>query len=261
MTKKVDRAERARQDRMREKPKEPVRAKPRESNFDQVMKKGQLALRTATRTRMPSKTATEHAIREAVKHQDKRGDEQKKDDRKDKEEGRDSRQKGRRPEGKIAGEKVIAKGRPKHGGGRSSGGKQGGFGMSSGRRGMSKVLKKAGAKSLPLDLRGRFAKKLADSIKTASTPGRAQLTQQVLNKIVQYVRVGINTKGEKEIQMELHERIFRGLKLRVIARGGKVGVIFGTSDRKGREILEKNRDGIFRALKDKGIEVDDIEIT
>lgn len=261
MVKEVDRAERARQEQMKEKPKEPLRPKPKESDFNEVMRQSRMPIQPAvTKTELPSKAATEYAIQEAVKQEDRRGDEQKRDDRDKKEDSRDSRQEGKRADGRGSGQKVVAKGKMKQGGGQSGGGKRGGFGMESQRKEMARILKKSGVKSLPMDLRGKFASKLSDAMKTRSA-SRAQLTQQVINRIIQYVRVGINTKGEKEMQIELHERIFRGLKLRVIARGGKVGVIFRTSDTKGREVLEKNRDGLSKALKDKGIEVDEIEIT
>ncbi len=263
MAKKVDRAERVRQDRVRQRQKETEKPKPRDSDFNEVLKKSKVPQQPMIRAQTQSKAATEYAIREAVKHQDKKGDENKKDDKDDKEESRDSRQEGKKPQGKIAQHKVIAKGKLKQGNQQSSGGRgQGGFGgRNTGRRGVSKALKKAGAKSLPIDLKGKFASKLADTMKATSGPDRAQMTQQVLNQLIQYVKIGMNRKGEKEIQIDLHEKIFKGLKLRVISREGKVAVMFSSSDRKGREVLEKNKDDISRALKDKGIEVDEIVVS
>jgi len=260
---KVDRAERARQQRQKEQSKVKVRPKERETEFDKMLKRSAIPAKPITQIKIQSKVATEHAIREAVKEHEKRGEGRKKDDS-DKDEGRDSRQDGKKPQGKIADQKVIAKGKLKQGGGGSSGGGhkgRGGSGMMSGRRSMTRVLKKSGARSLPIDLKGKFAQKLLQTMKGTSAAEQAVLSQQVLNKIIQYVRMGINRKGEKEIQIDLHERIFRGLKLRIIARGGKVNVTFNASDKKGREVLEKNKDGILKALQEKGIEVDDIKVT
>ncbi|MBT3182531.1 MAG: hypothetical protein HN337_08510 [Deltaproteobacteria bacterium] len=261
MVHKVDRSERVRQDKVKERQKEAEKTKPKDSDFNEVLRKSKVPQQPMIRPQTQSKTATEYALKEAVKHQEKKGDENKKEDRDDKEEGRDSRQEGKKPQGKIAQQKVIAKGKLKQGNQQSGGKGQRGFGGgNTSRKGMAKALKKAGARSLPIDLKGKFASKLSDTLKATAGPDRAQLTQQVLNQLIQYVKVGMNRKGEKEIQIDLHEKIFKGLKLRVISREGKVAVTFSASDRKGREILEKNKDDISRALKDKGIEVDEIVV-
>lgn len=258
----VKKADQARDQRIRDQQKEPVRHRPKETEFDKQFER-QLKLRPEmTKPEILSKVATEDAIREAIKHEDQRGGQQKKDEEKeDRREDRDHSQKGERTESKTTDHaRVVAKGRTKREGGSFSGGHhEGGYGAGAGRRGIAKTLSKASPKSVPVDLQGAFASKLAKSLKAAAaqTP---ELTQQVINKIIQYVRIGLNRKGEKEIQMELSEKIFRGLKLRVIARGGKVAVHFSTSDPKGKKVFEKNRGAIEDALKKKGIDVDEIVI-
>jgi hypothetical protein len=67
--------------------------------------------------------------------------------------------------------------------------------------------------------------------------------------------------GDQEIQIDLHEKIFRGLKLRVTSRKGKVDVHFLAADAKTRSIFEKNKDDIRDALEKKGILVEEILIT
>jgi len=252
----------------REKPREPVRdpqketekPKPKESDFNEIMEKSKMPLQTQQPASMPSRAATEYAIKEATKEQERHSDDGKKDDE-NKDKGRDSRKEGGQADGRIADQRVVAKGQLKQGGGQGGGqGRGSGFGMASSRRRVADELEKAGVKSVPLDLKGKFAKKRSETMKGAGAE-QAKLSQEVINRIIQYVRVGINTKGEKEIQMELHERIFRGLKLRVIAKEGKVEVRFASSDRRGREVLEKNREGLSKALAEKGIEVDEIIIT
>jgi len=79
--------------------------------------------------------------------------------------------------------------------------------------------------------------------------------------MVQYVRMGVNTKGEKEIQIELNERMLRGLKLRVIARGGRVTVMFKTNDAAGIKALEYNKNKLKKSLEEKGIEVEEILVS
>jgi hypothetical protein len=260
MVDEVKRAERAAEERVKEKPRDDMKPRPKESDFDQMLKKSSFMVQSRPQ-QMSSKTATEYAIKEAMKQEERQGEERKGDD-KDKDKGKSSKNESRNAETRVQDHRVVAKGRLKQGFGEGGGGGGGGggYGMPGGRRGMSKVLQRSAEKSIPVDLKGRFAAKVADAAKTA-TASHAQLTQQVINKLIQYVKIGINAKGQKEIQMELNERIFRGLKLRVVAKGGKVGVEFISKDPKGRKVLEQNSDALKKALADKGIEVDEIVFT
>lgn len=260
MSREVDRAQRAREERIREQPKEPVRPKPKEGDFDKLLERGRMTTQLGPQSQVQSKVATEQAIREIVKHEDRSRDDRERKDR-ERDEGRDGRQEGSLVHGRTADQKVVAKGRLKDGQqGFGGGGREGGFGEAAGRRAATRTLSRAGAKSLPVDLQARFAKGLAQAMK-ARGPEHTALSQQILNKLVQFVRIGINRKGEKEIQIELHERIFRGLKLRVIARGGNVGILFRTSDPKGRKTLEDNKEQLQDALAKKGIKIDEIMIS
>ena len=256
-TKKVDRA---RDDRILQQQRESVKPKPKEGDFDKVLEKSQMASKLMPQQQIQAKTITEEAVREAAKRDDRGQDERKRDDGEQKD-NRDTHQKGERGESSVSQQKVVAKGRLKDGGQGSGGheGREGGFGAQMGRRSLASVLSKSSAKSLPVDLQGKFAAKLAETLKGADQQN--VLTQQVLNKIVQYVKIGINRKGDKEIQIELHERIFRGLKLAVSFHEGKVSVKFRASDKKGREVLQKNSDAIRAALNKKGIDVDEILIS
>ncbi|HPM41846.1 MAG TPA: hypothetical protein PLY45_05375, partial [bacterium] len=202
-----------------------------------------------------AKTATDEAIREAVRQQDKgegrrREEEEKKD-------GREGRSRSEGSELKAADGRVEAKGKTKQDG---EGGGREGYGASSGRRELTKTLSRHGVKSVPVDLSGKFAGRLAQAMKGAEAH-QPQIAQHILNKLVQCVRIGINRKGEKEMQVELSERIFRGLKLRVIARGGKVAVHLKTSDARGKKAIEEGEKAIRDALAKKGIEVDEIVIS
>lgn len=255
------RIDQARDDRIRDMTKEPAKIRPKETDFDKILEKSRMAAPLASSSQTQSKTLTEDAIREAAKREDRQGEERKRDEDEDKG-GKNFRQKGERSDHKVTDQKVIAKGRLKQDGGGSGGeDRRGGYGTSSGRRETSRVLTKSSAKSLPVDLQEKFAAKLARSAKGADGTDHAALSQQVINKIVQFVRIGLNRKGEKEIQLDLSEKIFRGLKLRVIARGGKVGVLFRTADSKGKAAFEKNTDAIRDALAKKGIEVDEILVS
>lgn len=250
--------EQARDDRMRDMGKD--RAKPRppaETEFDKILERSKMSQQLMPQRGQQMKSTTEQAIREATRHQER--DRERRDDDGEKKEGRDGRQKGDQAEGRGGDQKVVAKGRLKKDSGGGGGGHEG-YSTFSGRRELTRTLTRSGLRSVPVDLEGKFAGKLAKAMQQASAQ-QAGLTQQVLNKLVQFVKVGINRKGEKEIRIELSERIFRGLKLRVIARGGKVNVHFRTADPKGRKIFEKNTEAIREALEKKGIDVDEITVS
>ena len=252
-TKKVDSA---RQDAVRQDLKERPKARPAEpTEFDKVLERGKLAQQLSPQKQQGAKTSTDEAIREVVKHQEREQEGRRDEDQK--KDGREGRDRGERAEARATDGKVLAKNRTKQDGG--GGGGREGFGGTAGKRQLARALARQGVKSVPVDLSSRFAGRLSQAMKGTQAP--QVLTQQVLTKIVQFVRIGINRKGEKEIQLDLHERIFRGLKLRVIARGGKVAVHFRTPDPKGRKAFEENEQAIRDALARKGIEVDEIVIT
>lgn len=255
--KKIDQA---REDRVRQIQKEDIRPRPKETEFDRALERSQQSGKLLPQQQSQSKVATEDAIREATRHDDGKKDDGKRDEDERKEK-KDSRDGGEKRDVKTTGEKVIAKGKLKQDSSGTGGGKEGGSSSFTSRREITKTLTKLSAKCLPVDLEGKFAKRLAETMKGASAADQAILTQKILNRIIQYVRIGINKKGEKEIQLELHERIFRGLKLRVVAREGKVGVFLRTANAKGRDALEKNKEALLKALSDKGIDVDELEIS
>jgi hypothetical protein len=262
MGEKISRADRVKEnqriEQKKSKPRPKTQERTKEQEFNKTLEKSKLSLQLKSGPQTKSKVATERAIKEVVKQEDRRGDEKDRDE-KGKDKGRDSRKEGGGQNAKLAGQKVVAKNTLKQGSGQ--GGKGSGFGQSLGRKGMSKVLKRAGAKTVPADLQGRFAAKLSQSLKGPDQAGQAQLSQQVLNQIVQYVKIGLNRQGEKEIQVELNEKVFRGLKLRVISREGRVAVHMRTFDSKGRRSLEKNKGAIRDALTSKGIDVDEILVS
>ncbi len=258
MVDEITKVDIARQDRIRQEQAEKPKAKPKE-DFGDVLKKSQIAGPLSTQPQ--AKTITEQAIHEAAKHEERESHERKKDEGEQEKKG-DTRQRGEEGSSKIADHKVVGKaalGQGDKGGG--GGDKGGGFESALGRRSLSKQLTKAGARSIPVDLQSKFAARLAQAARGTDASRQAALTQQVLNKLVQYVRMGINRAGEKEIQVDLHEKIFRGLKLRVTTKGGKVGVHFRTADARGREVFEQQSDAIKSALAAKGIEVAELTVS
>lgn len=252
---KVDRA---RQDRLQEAARERPKVRPQETEFDRILERGRMAQQLSPQQQAPTKTLTEEAIREAARRQDE-GKERRRDDE-DRREGREDRGRGQRSEGKSSEGRVTAKGQLKQGSEGGRGGREG-FGEGhAGRRELVRMLSRAGVRSLPVDLQGAFAGRLAKALNQAAH--QTGIAQHVLDKIVQMVRIGMNRKGEKEIRLELSERVFRGLKLRVVSReGGKVSVFFRSADPKARKLFRDNDRAIRDTLARKGIEVDEIEVS
>lgn len=260
MTDEISRAEQKRQDRLTaEKPKETEKPKEGPSQFDRVLEESKTLQRSTPMTQAPTKLATEQAAREAHRHEDQRRDDEGKDE-KEKDRSKDQGRGEKRTSSEGIDQRVVAKGHVKDRGSGGGGGEgRGGYGGGHGRRDISATQLKTQAKAMAQALHGKFAEKLQASIaKGVAEPG---LPQAVLNQLVQYVRLGINRMGDKEIQIDLHEKIFRGLKLRVTSLKGKVGVHFIAADAKTRSVFEKNRDAIKDALEKKGILVEDIRVT
>jgi len=258
MTDEISRAERARQDRLAEKPKETEKPKEGPSQFDRVLEESRSLQRTLPTAQTSQKFVTEQAAREAHRREDRSHDEQRREE-KDKERGKDEGRGEKKTGAKDAEQRVVAKGHIKDGRGGGQGQGRGGYGTGQERRGLSTTQLKTASKVLIPTLHGKFSEKLQASI--AKSVAEPHLSQAILNQLVSYVRMGINRMGDKEIQIDLHEKIFRGLKLRVTAHKGKVGIHFLAADAKTRTIFEKNTDAIRDALEKKGILVEDIRVT
>ena len=84
--------------------------------------------------------------------------------------------------------------------------------------------------------------------------------QQIVNQVMQYFRVRKLTTGETELELGFREEIFKGLRLRLISKDGKVSLHILSGEGDVRRLFEKNRDDITKALTDKGVALHDIVI-
>lgn len=257
MTDEISKADQARQDRLAEKPKETEKPKDGPSQFDRVLEESKAMSRAQPPTQPGSKIVTEQAASEAQKKEDRHEEDERRDD-KDKEKGKDQGRGEKRSGTTDVQGRVTAKGQLKDSRGGGGGEGRGGF-AGGGKRSVSTAQLKSSSKALTPGLHGKFADKLQAAIsKGVATKG---LSQAVLNQLVQYVRIGINRMGDKEMQIDLHEKIFRGLKLRVTSNKGKVSVHFITADADTRSVFDKNSAAIKNALEKRGIVVEDIRVT
>ena len=144
--------------------------------------------------------------------------------------------------------------------GNSSGqGNSGGYGGYEGKRRSTLSSTLENAKSSPISLTARFEEKLKALLqKNTESP---RLTQAMLDKIVQFVRLGLTKAGEKELFIELHKSWFQGLKLHITSKEGKMVVGFKTGDAKTRRVFEEHQEEIKSTLLKKGIQVDEIIVS
>ena len=252
------RVERRRQEQIAEKGKEKAKPQDKKGDFEKLLEQQKFTPKSLT-SNINQENATREGAREIIKKQEHKGDESKD---KEKERGKDKGGGERKADAKVAEQRVVARGSLKDGRGSGGGGQGfqgGGYGGGQrGRKGTAAELVKAGAKGLPADLKSRFIQKLK------STMGQdpAKLSQEILNQLVAYVKIGINKKGKKEIMIDLHEKIYKGLKLKVTSeKDGKVSVHLLTANSKTRSVFKREQSSIKKALEDKGIEVDDIIIS
>jgi hypothetical protein len=61
--------------------------------------------------------------------------------------------------------------------------------------------------------------------------------------------------GEKEMDVSLHEKVFKGLRLRVAMKQEKADVSFMTQSEEVRDLFLAHKRDLESALKEKGIEV------
>lgn len=147
-------------------------------------------------------------------------------------------------------------------GGSSQGGAHGSFGQS----GEGAREKTAATGRSRQDLRASLVQQLEQGFGAAlqshkvPTAFTTKQLQQLVNQLVQFVRVGRTTVEGTELQLGMNETVFRGLRLRLTAKDGKVTVQFQSSHADVRALFEREREKITRALEAKGVRVGAIHI-
>lgn len=109
-----------------------------------------------------------------------------------------------------------------------------------------------------------FQNQQVQGIQTASILQNVQQLQrvppQVIDHIVQYIRVGLNKNLDKEMQIDLSDKVFKGLSLRVALHQGKLQVTFITANADVRRLFESSKADIGRALQSKGHAIDFMQV-
>lgn len=238
-----------------------------------------------------SQTETREAIRAVVSQQDRYGkdkDHKSEFQKKLTEKETDRDESRLKPSGDTSGlrakeaeKRVIGRespGEKKHeGGGHSQGhgegggmgqgqGKKGGKGMSLGMssrdmKGEGKVSVKEAGKAFHLENLVSPQGKQALTPEISETKHLSQtLPKALIDQIVQYCRLVTRTDGDKEMEMQLHENIFKGLRLRVVLKEGKISVSLLASSDEVRGFFQARKQEMQESLMEKGIEVKAIDV-
>jgi hypothetical protein len=157
-------------------------------------------------------------------------------------------------EGRV---EAKAQQRDREGGGQGQGQFGGGRGAMT--REASQSKSKDSAKTAQAQTQGAFAAQL----KKVDTPQAlsAHHIQQIVNKVLQFFRLKKLTSGETEIELGFREEIFKGLRLRLVQKDGKVALHIQSGEGDVRRLFEKSRGAIEKALTDKGVKLSEIVIS
>lgn len=253
----LDRTTLDRQDTVRELERPRPQPKEGRSPFDQLLEQAKLSQKFTTDSRSSTQLATQQGLAQAESRKDRERENSKE---RDKEEGpRDKEKKrGHKEEGGVAKDKVVAKSDSKNSQGDSHGSQDKGFDSSSRRKAHTQIKKIGSMKTSTADFEGKLRETFRQVLSKTKIP-RA-LSQEILQWIVKSVRIGINGEGAKEIQCDLAPEIFKGLRLRVAAKNGKVAVTFGTGDEETRRLFLYEAPKIRKALEEAQIAVETINV-
>lgn len=261
-------------DRVKEKPrveerpvpaKEQVAPKQQPSPFDQVLEQSRVIQKQIVEGHFLPRVTDESSTskekeRQSSDDDDKKSDRDKETDREREEGG--STTTSREEKGKSGGsQRVTAKATIKQRGGQSPGSGMGGSG-----RGFDRRIEKdfeAKDKPEPKGLRLGDARLLAEAKVLAARENlTTQEMQKIIDRLVQAFRVGLNRKGEDEVQIDLSREMFEGLNMTLTAGAdGAVTVLFKTAGGNVRRLFEKERERIGKALTERGIKVAEIIVS
>lgn len=248
------------------KPQDPVKEnqpqKTSQSAFDKVLEQSKVLQQSPVNVQAASQKGAEKEVKEVKRDQDSSKGRDKDSDEKDSDKGKDN-VRDKKGLSQTLTKQAVGRARSdkESGGSGSQQGKkdQGGAGSEGQQRLKTTSLKKTGdSKNIQGEVRqAEFSAKL----KTAEQTSRTQAMQKIVNSIVQAFRLGVNADGEKELQLDLKETIFKGLRLRLVTKRGKVSVQLLTATADVRDLFEKSAPEIRKMLEQKGIAVAEIKVT
>lgn len=92
------------------------------------------------------------------------------------------------------------------------------------------------------------------------TPGTV-IQPQILDQIVQEVRLGINATGAAEFQFDLRSDVLDGLKLKISTQDGKVVAYFIAENVHVKDVIDQGAQELVQALQQRGLEVAELQVS
>jgi hypothetical protein len=84
------------------------------------------------------------------------------------------------------------------------------------------------------------------------------IANEIAQKIVEKVRVGTNSAGASEFQIDLRSNVLSGLSIKLSAKNGKISAVFSGSDRDVLKMIEEQSEGLKSALQGRGLKLEDL---
>lgn len=100
-----------------------------------------------------------------------------------------------------------------------------------------------------------------DVTKIEAPEAPRELPKALLDQIVQSVTIVQKKDLSKEIQIDFHDSVFNGLRLKVTAQGKEVSVEFLVPNRSVEQTFKNERENIALALGEKGVDVRSIKVS
>lgn len=266
---------------------------PEKSEFQRILEEANLGNQFSNGSQ-PDPRTTQTATKEAVKwggsQQERYGRQKESFEKRFAEKERDREKSGAErggrsssePRAKEAEKRVIARdgASEKKGGGKGGGQGQGhgsGEGMGQGKKGKGFAFttlagKSTGTAKGPQGRKSVFhleglvpsasilpGQTLEKSVKAARSHDLLS-NKALIDQLVQYCRLVTKTDGDKEMDLQLHEEVFAGLRLRVALVRGEVEVTFLAESEEVVGLFESQKSSLREAISQKGIAVREIRI-
>lgn len=233
--------------------------------FDQALEKTRLANQTSQ-----SETAKfDSKIKDILSHDDQGKDRDKSDPKKEKDDDKKTLSKEEKESGKTqkegaVKERVLGKNQSGNqnfggGGGSSFSDNQDNASNQFGKKHQPQLLNKDPLLA-PASFQNQNLQSLASNISLQNVHSLQKIPPQVLDHIVQHIRVGLNKNLDKEIQIDLSEKVFRGLSLKVALKDGQLQITFLTASPDVRRLFNSSKLEIRESLKNKGYGVEFIKV-
>jgi hypothetical protein len=87
-----------------------------------------------------------------------------------------------------------------------------------------------------------------------------KVANEIAQKIVERVRVGTNSMGAMEFQVDLRGDVLSGLSMKVSAKNGKITAVFSGSNRDVLKMLEEQEESLKGALAARGLSLENFKV-